>query len=914
MRRTVTGLSLALSLAAASVVAAEPARGKTALTGQVVQRAADMRDGGGRTHDVYFTDLVTSKRTVRLRLPAKSRRLKTGTTVTVSGDMDGSTMNAATVQVLASAGAPPTTGTTRVLVILAHWSAPDSVTTESARAKIFDEGNRWFAEASFGQLALTGDVTPWVTIPNPGGSCAYSTIMTNAESAASARGFQASTYDRTIVYFPGGAGCYWSGLADVGGRSTWLNGEMTLRTSIHEQGHNYGLYHAHAAYCEGADRLPVTYSAAPDGCGFDEYGDPADVMGGLPAGGHGHFSAAHKHQLGWLGARASEISSCATAVALAPHEDTTASASQAASVAGTGNSRYWFEYRQPTGFDADLPPGITGGVSILLTDPDHGGIQGATSLDATPASEHNHDDRALLPGSSVTLPGDVTVTAGPATATGTTLSLTSPNPSVPRDARVSVASDGGVPVAWSAPECGGSSAVASYTASATSRDGSLDTRTTTSTGLTFQPSEYDRTFRVAAKNATRTGPAVTVPASAPRSIAAGVVMYSDGPETRISWQRPVSNGGRPIWGYRITATPSAGGALQAPYTTTFLYGSMPLTMDTAYDIRVSSLDSYGGTLTTSPAFSFTPRRTTIAFAQAPPHNGWSSAKPVIDLSSNLSDTRFTCELDGSPIACTASPMTLSLTAGFHWFSVYGESPTGGGSASLSRAWQVDAKAPVAILASPTTSFTMSTSVGARWSATDPQPSGAAGSGVASYDVRYRVAPWNGAFGSLVYPSTWQKTTATTKSVAATAGSTYCFSVRARDKVGNVSGWTAERCTARVLDDAALTAASGWRRYTGNSAYYLGTMTRSTAASASLSRSGAQVARVAVVATRCPTCGSVRVYVGTTLIGTISLYASTTQQRVVIPLPKRAVVTGSVTFRTVTAGKVVEIDGMGISRA
>ena len=42
-----------------------------------------------------------------------------------------------------------------------------------------------------------------------------------------------------------------------------------------------------------------------------------------------------------------------------------------------------------------------------------------------------------------------------------------------------------------------------------------------------------------------------------------------------------------------------------------------------------------------------------------------------------------------------------------------------------------------------------------------------------------------------------------------AGYTYCVSVRARNRAGQVSGWTGGRCLARSLDDRSLSRSSGW---------------------------------------------------------------------------------------------------------
>jgi hypothetical protein len=88
------------------------------------------------------------------------------------------------------------------------------------------------------------------------------------------------------------------------------------------------------------------------------------------------------------------------------------------------------------------------------------------------------------------------------------------------------------------------------------------------------------------------------------------------------------------------------------------------------------------------------------------------------------------------------------------------------------------------------------------------------------------------FGSYVTAAIATKATSITLNVA--AGNEYCVSVRARDVFGTVSGWTAERCFSRPLDDRAMTAVGKWYRG-ANGVYYLGTVTSSNVNGVSLTR-------------------------------------------------------------------------------
>jgi hypothetical protein len=114
-----------------------------------------------------------------------------------------------------------------------------------------------------------------------------------------------------------------------------------------------------------------------------------------------------------------------------------------------------------------------------------------------------------------------------------------------------------------------------------------------------------------------------------------------------------------------------------------------------------------------------------------------------------------------------------------------------------------------------------------------------------------------------------------------------------------------------LDDRSLSASSGWTRATG-SAYFHQTATTTTRTGASLYRSGAAVRRIAVVATTCATCGTVGVYLGSTLLERISLRSSSTaNQRVLGALTLSALRTGTITVRALDAHKVV-VDGVAVS--
>jgi hypothetical protein len=214
---------------------------------------------------------------------------------------------------------------------------------------------------------------------------------------------------------------------------------------------------------------------------------------------------------------------------------------------------------------------------------------------------------------------------------------------------------------------------------------------------------------------------------------------------------------------------------------------------------------------------------------------------------------------------------------------------------------------VTVAAHPTAAITAlplwlaATDIPVAWTGT---PAGAA---IATYDVRYRRAAWNSGFGVL---TPWQTDTAATGATfVGLAGSTYCFSARSKDGDGFYSAWTAETCTATPLDDRSLVKSGTWTKSTGP-AYYRATYYSSKSTTAKLTRTGIKAKRIAIVATTCPTCGSVKVYLGTTLLKSISLKSATTiNKRLITVKVYTSVKTGTIVIKPGTAGKKTIIDGL-----
>ena len=81
----------------------------------------------------------------------------------------------------------------------------------------------------------------------------------------------------------------------------------------------------------------------------------------------------------------------------------------------------------------------------------------------------------------------------------------------------------------------------------------------------------------------------------------------------------------------------------------------------------------------------------------------------------------------------------------------------------------------------------------------------------------------------------------------------------------------------------------------------------------LVRKGIKTKRIALLVTRCKTCGTVRVYLGTKLLRTISLRSkSTKHSELVIVKTFTTPKTGTLRLVVSSTGKPVPIEGLGLS--
>ena len=115
-----------------------------------------------------------------------------------------------------------------------------------------------------------------------------------------------------------------------------------------------------------------------------------------------------------------------------------------------------------------------------------------------------------------------------------------------------------------------------------------------------------------------------------------------------------------------------------------------------------------------------------------------------------------------------------------------------------------------------------------------------------------------------------------------------------------------------INDRSLARTGSWTS-PSSSAYYLGTASKSSSAGATLKLAGADYRRLSLVATTCSGCGTVKVYLGATLLKTVSLAASSTHHKVVIAIDTSASLrSGTITIKQASGGKPVTIEGLAIA--
>lgn len=143
--------------------------------------------------------------------------------------------------------------------------------------------------------------------------------------------------------------------------------------------------------------------------------------------------------------------------------------------------------------------------------------------------------------------------------------------------------------------------------------------------------------------------------------------------------------------------------------------------------------------------------------------------------------------------------------------------------------------------------------------------------------------------------------------------THVATAAATDAAGNSDPTPAVRTWTVPFDDRQLSRLKGtWAQKSARAAY-VGTYSVTTQKGAALTMKVAGVTRLALVATKAPGHGTVKVLLGRTLLNKISLASATVKNKQVVPVATFPTAkTGTVKIVVTTAGKQVRIDGLGFA--
>ena len=457
------------------------------------------------------------------------------------------------VQAVGEATAAAVTGTKSVAVLLLNFSnnTAQPWTPAAVRGVVFDNASsvdEYLRDASYGQLALSGDVFGWYTIAADNSGCAYTTWADQARSKAAAAGVNLGAYQYVVYAFPQAPSCSWAGLAYMPGSGSWINGAMSLRVVGHELSHNLGVHHASTLACT-SNGAPSTFGGS---CSQNEYGDPFSVMGSASTRHHVNW---HRAQLGWLG----DVQTVTTSGSylLTPAEVT--GSPRLLRVARNDGTYLNLEFRQPWGtlFDNFSPTDpVVNGVSIRIA-PATTSIVQSKLVDANPGTA-TFADAALAVGQTVVDPSTgvslSTVAVGPL---GATVSIQfAPDgkiPTGPSSLTATASSATSVQLSW--PAATDNVAVAGYRIyrngtqiTQTASFSYLDTGLTSQTTYSYSVRAYDAAGNEGAPaSASVTTPAVdTTPPSVPAGLKASV---QKGRRVVLAWNPSTDNTG--VAGYDV---------------------------------------------------------------------------------------------------------------------------------------------------------------------------------------------------------------------------------------------------------------------------------------------------------------------------------------------------------------------------
>jgi putative cell wall-binding protein len=424
-------LSLALIVLSAAPASAAPPEQRLEGTLQTIISEIPGVDGSQREYVALELDNGT---VLELQVSARAKLPPAGSRVEVRGRQVGETFAATeggveTLEIAAEQTTTPSASTKKVAVLMVNfvgdtrtpWT-PAQVATNFFADAPAKSIRSYFAELSYGGMAVTGDVFGYYTISADRSSCKWSTWHKLARDAAAAAGVNLSGYSNVMAVWPGQSVCGWAGIAYLPGIYSALNNTISWSTASHELGHNLGAHHAQSLSCTDAAGARVPLSNT---CTTSEYGDQYDRMGS----GSVHFNHYHRRQLGFLGSADQQTATASGSYTIGVASHTSSAGPKIVRVARGDGTFVYLETRRTFGLFESFSSGsnVTLGVTIRIG-PDTARTQ-TKLVDTTPATT-SFSDAALVVGRSFTDPASkVTVTTTAVTASGSTVTIAWPGQS-----------------------------------------------------------------------------------------------------------------------------------------------------------------------------------------------------------------------------------------------------------------------------------------------------------------------------------------------------------------------------------------------------------------------------------------------------------------------------------------------------
>lgn len=346
-----------------------------------------------------------NKKTLYLTKP--DPKLKSGSTIQVKGigiddQLAVSTQTAANLNVI---NTKPQSATVEHNLAVVQVKFPNTRSTpfsaDELKSTLFTDNqsvSKHLQESSYNLMSIKGEVFPSSgAFSLPTDSCNITEILDSTWDAIQGS-VPITSFTDLMIVLPKQRTCYFIGLATVGKHGdmgvSFINGLNEPKVLAHEFGHNLGLEHADTLYCP--NKSVDNYND----CGINDSGDFYDPMSyyrtskpNLLVG----YNAPHRANLGWIpNNRIKEISTKGQfSEKIYTLEDSSAPGNQIVKIKKTDttsnyNDYYYLSYRQPKGFDTNLPQNMQYGLSIHISD-------GTSSwlVDANPQTS-TYEDSALM--------------------------------------------------------------------------------------------------------------------------------------------------------------------------------------------------------------------------------------------------------------------------------------------------------------------------------------------------------------------------------------------------------------------------------------------------------------------------------------------------------------------------------------